>query len=405
MRSAVDLPQPDGPSSTRNSRSAIVEREVAHGDDVAEPLRHVLEARLRPFGPSLPCRPIRRRGPVRIRPVPWSAGLRVRVRPTDGPPQECRAPGPGRVRGRARRGRRWRATPTGCGGRSGRSGRQPSRSTPSGLVWDGGPAGDDPRLFVQRLPVVVAGPHAPPRRRPRSVARRRVRFRSYTPVSTPIPVSPAPASCGPSRSRCSRPVPDRVGASGSSAASSHAGTIRVTLAGGRLEVCAEAWLGGAEVTADAARVLHPIAIEAGDDASALLGDVGRARGRGRGRAPRRAVRRRLVLLVPVLRRCDRARVARQPRAGRRVAVRRVPARRRLPARDRRLAVDQRPVPVGRGRRRRRDRRVGTNARHLDRAVPRRARERPRRVRTPTGSPARPPATASRSACTTTSGAA
>ena len=29
MRSAVDLPQPDGPSSTRNSRSAIVEVEVA----------------------------------------------------------------------------------------------------------------------------------------------------------------------------------------------------------------------------------------------------------------------------------------------------------------------------------------------------------------------------------------
>ena len=42
MRSAVDFPQPDGPSSTRNSWSGL-ELEVAHRDDVAEPLRHMVE--------------------------------------------------------------------------------------------------------------------------------------------------------------------------------------------------------------------------------------------------------------------------------------------------------------------------------------------------------------------------
>ncbi len=78
--------------------------------------------------------------------MPWSAGLRVRVRPTDGPPQECRAPGPGRfevgpvevtVAGDAH-GLRWSVRSLGPAAVA---------LDAVGLVWDGGPAGDDPRLF------------------------------------------------------------------------------------------------------------------------------------------------------------------------------------------------------------------------------------------------------------------
>ena len=47
IRSAVVLPEPDGPTSTMNSPSAIVERELAHRLDVAEALRHALEAHVR----------------------------------------------------------------------------------------------------------------------------------------------------------------------------------------------------------------------------------------------------------------------------------------------------------------------------------------------------------------------
>ena len=50
MRSAVDLPEPDGPTRTVNSPSADVERQLvdgprAVGEDLADPL----EARCRPW--------------------------------------------------------------------------------------------------------------------------------------------------------------------------------------------------------------------------------------------------------------------------------------------------------------------------------------------------------------------
>lgn len=42
------------------------------------------------------------------------------------------------------------------------------------------------------------------------------------------------------------------------------------IAGGRIELCAEAWLGGAVLPPGAPRALHSIRIEDGDDASSLL---------------------------------------------------------------------------------------------------------------------------------------
>ena len=43
MRSAVDLPQPDGPEQHEELAVRDLEREVAHRDDVAEPLGDVVE--------------------------------------------------------------------------------------------------------------------------------------------------------------------------------------------------------------------------------------------------------------------------------------------------------------------------------------------------------------------------
>ena len=43
MRSVVDLPHPEGPTSTRNSPSSTVEIEVAHDGDVAIALPDMIE--------------------------------------------------------------------------------------------------------------------------------------------------------------------------------------------------------------------------------------------------------------------------------------------------------------------------------------------------------------------------
>ena len=130
----------------------------------------------------------------------------------------------------------------------------------------------------------------------------------------------------------------------------HAGTVRARIVDGRVELCAEAWLGGA-------------VLAAGRVARAALGHdrarrrrVGAAGGVGR-RGSARAAGARVDAPFIVgwcswyeyFERRERARRPRQPRARRRVALRRVPARRRLPARDRRLARHQRAVPVGRRR--------------------------------------------------------
>ena len=74
MRSAVVLPQPEGPSSTMNSPSAIGEVEVVDRDDVAvEPLGDVLERHAGHAGPPTP-------GPAPVDPTLGTANV-VRLTP------------------------------------------------------------------------------------------------------------------------------------------------------------------------------------------------------------------------------------------------------------------------------------------------------------------------------------
>lgn len=138
-----------------------------------------------------------------------------------------------------------------------------------GLVWDAGPAGDDPRMFVngyqswsptrtmrlgvdqdpshdpRPLPLVRAAFHADP-----GVARAgELRSEQVTVLATAA-----------SYLRC-------VGFTGGE---HHAGTVRARIVDGRVELCAEAWLGGAVLETGSSRALHSLVIEDGDDASALL---------------------------------------------------------------------------------------------------------------------------------------
>lgn len=137
-----------------------------------------------------------------------------------------------------------------------------------GLVWDEGPAGDDPLMFVngyqswsptrtRRL-----GVDQDPSRDPRTLSLVRAAFHA----------DPGPAAPGELRSeqvtvlaagttrRC-------IGFTGGER---HAGTLRARVADGRIELSAEAWLGGAVLAPGASRGLHSIRIEDGDDASSLL---------------------------------------------------------------------------------------------------------------------------------------
>ena len=52
MRSVVVLPQPEGPSMTKNSPSATVKRRVLHGDEIAEGLVQILDADLGHLRPT-----------------------------------------------------------------------------------------------------------------------------------------------------------------------------------------------------------------------------------------------------------------------------------------------------------------------------------------------------------------
>ncbi len=204
------------------------------------------------------------------------------MRPTGGPPVERDLPAPGRydvgpvsieIDGHSRE-LRWSVHAPGSA---------PVALDAVGLVWDGGPAGDNPRLFVNGyqswspartmrigvdrdpshakhpLPLVRAAFHADP-----GVALPgELRSEQVTVLAT----AGAPLRCV-----------------GFTSGERHAGTVRVVITSGRLEVCAEAWLGGAVLVAGSSRALHAIAIEEGDEPSALLeawaanvGALGRAR--------------------------------------------------------------------------------------------------------------------------------
>ena len=95
-RSAVVLPQPDEPSSTRSSPSGMVEGQGVDGHGVAEPLGHPLEAHLCQRAPPARCRSplVRRQLPPhrlgdllagRAQPVALGIAARHPLLPAEGP--------------------------------------------------------------------------------------------------------------------------------------------------------------------------------------------------------------------------------------------------------------------------------------------------------------------------------
>jgi alpha-galactosidase len=138
-----------------------------------------------------------------------------------------------------------------------------------GLVWDAGPAGDDPRLFVQGYQSWAAT---------RTMRLGVDRDPSLAPLPIPLVRAAFHADPGVARDGELRSeqvtVLARAGAPheciGFDGGAQHAGTLRARVAGGRVELCAEAWLGGAVLPAGTARALHGVTFDTGDDASALL---------------------------------------------------------------------------------------------------------------------------------------
>ena len=149
------------------------------------------------------------------------------------------------------------------------SGPSPATVDAIGLVWDAGPAGDAPRVFVQGYQswsptrAMRLGVDADPSRDPRTLALVRAAFHA----------DPGVAAVGELRSEqvtvlgLAGPHLESVGFLGGDR---HAGTIRVRIVDGRVEVCAEAWLGGARLPVGSRRALHDVMIENGDDPADLL---------------------------------------------------------------------------------------------------------------------------------------
>ncbi|HYL51685.1 MAG TPA: glycoside hydrolase family 36 protein [Acidimicrobiia bacterium] len=138
-----------------------------------------------------------------------------------------------------------------------------------GLVWDAGEAGDDPRMFMQGYQswsptrTMRLGIDRDPSRDPRAPSLVHAAFHA----------DPNVAPEGELRSEqvtllaLRRPLLQCIGFV---AGDRHAGTLRARIVDGRVEVCAEAWLGGARLAVDATRSLHDIVVDEGDDAAALL---------------------------------------------------------------------------------------------------------------------------------------
>ena len=136
-----------------------------------------------------------------------------------------------------------------------------------GLVWDAGVAGAAPRLFSQGYQswaptkTLRLGVDEDASRVPGALA----------PVNAAFHADPGTAAHGELRSEqvavLVRPdaAPECVGFTGGDR---HAGTIRARVVGDRIEMCAEAWLGGARTGQP--RALHDIVMTAGRDAATLL---------------------------------------------------------------------------------------------------------------------------------------
>jgi alpha-galactosidase len=145
------------------------------------------------------------------------------------------------------------------------------------LVWDGGLAGDAPIMFVQgyqswaptrayrlgidedssRAPGALALVHAAFHADPAIAAPGELRSEQVTVLS----LEGAPLRC--------------IGFAGGER---HAGTIRARVLDSRVEVTAEAWLGGARLDSSAPRTLHDIVMNVGDDADTLLAEWARRTG-------------------------------------------------------------------------------------------------------------------------------
>jgi alpha-galactosidase len=137
------------------------------------------------------------------------------------------------------------------------------------LVWDVGPAGDAPRMFVNGYQswaptrTLRLGVDQDPSRDPRPLPLVRAAFHA----------DPGVTEAGELRSEqvtvlaCGDKTLHGIGFSGGER---HAGTLRARIVDGTVELAAEAWLGGAVLNPGSVRELHSIVAEEGDDASALL---------------------------------------------------------------------------------------------------------------------------------------
>jgi hypothetical protein len=138
-----------------------------------------------------------------------------------------------------------------------------------GFIWDAGPAGENPRFFVQGYQswaptrVMRLGRDTDSSRAPNAIPLVHAAFHA----------DPSVADKGELRSEQvailaldARPLVC-VGFTGGA---QHAGTIRARIVDGRIEARAEAWLGGARLRAGERRVLHTVVFDEGDDAPELL---------------------------------------------------------------------------------------------------------------------------------------
>jgi alpha-galactosidase len=153
-----------------------------------------------------------------------------------------------------------------------------------GLVWNAGNVGDSPpRMFVHGYQswaparTMRLGVDRDPTHDPRALALVHAAFHADPGVAddgelrseqvTVLAIADKPLQC--------------IGFLGGDR---HAGTVRARIVEGQVEVCAEAWLGGAVLPSEATFALHDITLDEGDDASTLLeawatqvGDAAQAR--------------------------------------------------------------------------------------------------------------------------------
>ena len=147
------------------------------------------------------------------------------------------------------------------------------------FAWDAGPAGAAPCLFANGYQS-----WSPTGRRALGVDP----DPSHAPGSIPFlramhHADPSIAPAGELRSEQVTVVDPGTGEPricvGFEGGAAHAGTVRARLVEGRVELCAEAWLGGAEIAPGGRRDLHAVLSSDGDDPPALLDEWAAAAGR------------------------------------------------------------------------------------------------------------------------------